>query len=222
MAFLKVEIELEWLGLASICAFLIYIIYRKHRLPDSPKLSCDQISVRDECVKIADYFQRFLGKLDDAFEKLFETDVDDIQSLSYLRDDCKTTISGLIDECQYDGDVIKFVGDFAADLKNSRLFTLISDKDAEIDFQKAELLVSIEYLMKVCENIASLFTDLSNAPSTWFKDEKMKKMRFSKLLEVSRWLNEWRLASFFKAEKFKISDVGNYLKARIEQLSDKK
>ena len=109
MAFLKVEIELEWLGLASICAFLIYIIYRKQRrvlklskakrLPDPPKLSRDQFCVQDECVKISDYFQRFYEKLDDAFHKLCVSNFVDVQSLSRFRDHCKT-ISGLIDEYQ--------------------------------------------------------------------------------------------------------------------------
>ena len=53
---------------------------------------------------------------------------------------------GLIDEFQSYNDVIKFEGDFAADLSNSRLFKVLLDEDAEIDFQKFELLVSIEYL----------------------------------------------------------------------------
>ena len=124
--------------------------------------------------------------------------------------------SCLIDDCQSEGDVIKFVVDFAADLSNSRLFK----EDAEVDFQKAELLLSIEYLQKVCGNISSVFTAVSKAPSTWFKDDKMKKMICSKLSEASRWLNEWRVASFFKAEKFKIGEVEDFLNDRVQQLSD--
>ena len=232
MAFFKIEFELEWLGLVSICAFLIYIIYRKqnrllklskaNRLPDPPKLSCDQKCVRDECVKIADYFQRFHVKLNDAFHSFRNTDVADIQLLSNLRDHCAKMFSDLVVDSDSNRDVIKFVGDFVADFQNSRLFNLISDKDAEIDCQKVELLLSIEYLKKVCGNVASLCTDVSNKPPTWFKDENVKKMMSRKFSEASRWLYGWRVAPFFNADMFNISEVGKYLKARIEQLSDEK
>ena len=130
--------------------------------------------------------------------------------------------SGLIDDFQSDRDVIKYVGGFAADFSNSRLYKVISDKDAEIDFQKAELLESLKYLQKVCEKISSVFTDISNAPSTWFKDEEMKKMIFSDLSKASRWLNGLLKTSFFKVEKFNIDEVGKCLKACIKQLCDEK
>ena len=182
MAFFKNEFEFKWLGLVSICAFLIYIFYRKqnrllklskaNRLPDPPKLFCDQKCVRDECVKIADYFQRFHVKLNDSFRN---TDFADIQLLSNLRDHCAKMFSDLVVDSDSNRDVIKFVGDFVADFQNSRLFNLISDEDAEIDCQKLELLLSIEYLKKVCGNISSVFTDVSNAPSNLFKDEEIKK-----------------------------------------------
>ena len=53
-----------------------------------------------------------------------------------------------------------------------------------------------------------MFNAVSNAPSTLFKVENvyqriMIKMFISELSEVSRWLDEWRMVSFFKAEKFK-------------------
>ena len=214
---------MEWLGFASICAFATYIIYRKaNRLPDPPKLSSDQEDkadlVRDKYVKIAD-FQYFHEKLDDAFNKLRDTDVADDKSLSNFRDDCEEMFSHLVVDSDTNSDVIKFVGEFLADFKNSRLFNLITNKDAEIDCQKVELLESIEYLKKVCGNIASLFTNVSNTPPAWFKDEKMISNKYS---EASRWLYGWRVEPFFKTEKFKIDEVGNYLKARIEQLSDEK
>ena len=173
MAFFKNEFEFKWLGLVSICAFLIYIFYRKqNRLL---KLSSDQKCVRDECVKSAYYFQSFQGKLDDAYFFLYNTDVADYQSLSRMRHHCKTIFFGLIVDCETNKDVIKFVRDFVADLTKSRLFNLISNEDAEIDCQKLELLLSIEYLKKVCGNISSVFTDVSNAPSNLFKDEEIKK-----------------------------------------------
>ena len=216
MSFFKNDFELEWLGLVSICAFLIYIFYRKaNRLL---KLSSDRKCVRDECVKIADYFQSFNVKLDDAFFFLYNTDVADNQSL----DHCKTIFSGLIDDFQSDSYVTKFVGNFVADFQNSRLFNLISDEDAEIDCQKVKLLESIKYLKKVCGNISSVFTDVSNKPPAWFKDEKVKRMISSKFSEASRWLYGSRMTPFFNAEKFNIREVGNYLKACIEQLSDEK
>ena len=42
-----------------------------------------------------------------------------------------------MNEFQSNGDVIKF----AADLSNNHLFNVILDEDAEIDFQKFELLI---------------------------------------------------------------------------------
>ena len=118
MAFFKIDVEMEWLGLASICAFATYIIYRKaNRLPDPPKLSSDQEDkadlVRDKYVKIAD-FQYFHEKLDDAFNKLRDTDVADDKSLSIFRDDCEEMFSHLVVDSDSNYDVIKFVGDFAA------------------------------------------------------------------------------------------------------------
>ena len=83
------------------------------------------------------------------------------------------------------------------------MFKEISDEDAEIDFQKVELLVNIEYLENVSGSIFSVFTAISKAPSTWFEVENMIEMIISELSEVSRWLDEWRVVSFFKAEKFK-------------------
>ena len=130
--------------------------------------------------------------------------------------------SHLVVDSDTNSDVIKFVGEFLADFKNSRLFNLITNKDAEIDCQKVKLLESIKYLKKVCGNIASLFTDVSNKPPAWFKDEKVKKMIPSKLSEASKWLYGSRVDPFFNAEKFNIREVGNYLKACIEQLSDEK
>ena len=226
MAFFKIDVELEWLGLAFICAFAIYIIYRKaNRLPDPPKLSSDQEEtcqedlVLDKCEEIADYFQCFDEKLDVAFEKLLETDEDDIQSLSDLRDYCEKMFSYLVDsDSKYD--VIKFVGDFAADFKNSRLFNLISDKNVEIGWHKCKLLVSIEELRKVCENISYTFTAISDDSSTLCQDEQVK--IFSKLGEASTRLNDSHVAPYFKAEKFKIGEVDEYLKVCIEQLSDEK
>ena len=94
-------------------------------------------------------------------------------------------------------------------------FFLISDEEAEIDFQKVELLESIKYLKKVCGKISSAFTAVNDAPSTWFTDEQIK--TFSKLTEASRWLNEWRVASFFKAEKFKVCEVYEFVNTRIKQ-----
>ena len=76
---------------------------------------------------------------------------------------------------------------------------MILDEDAEIDFQNVELLVSIEYLENVCSSISSVFTEISNAPSTQFEAEIMIGMFISELSEVSR-LDEWRVVSF---EKFK-------------------
>ena len=220
MSFFKNDFELEWLGLVPICAILIYIFYKKaNRLL---KLSSDQKCVRDECEKIADYFQSFHEKLDDALFFLCNTDVADNQSLSRMRHHCKTTFIGLNVDRRTNKDVKKFSRDFVADFKNSRLFKLISNEDAVIDCQKVKLLVSIEYLKKVCKNISSVFTDVSNKPVAWFKDEKVKKMIPSKLSEASKWLYGSRVDPFFNAEKFNIREVGKYLKACIEQLSDKK
>ena len=67
---------------------------------------------------------------------------------------------------------------------------MILDEDAEIDFQKVELLIGIEYLENVCSSISSVFNAISNAPSTLFKVENMIKMFITKLSEVSRWLDE--------------------------------
>ena len=170
MSFFKNDFELEWLGLVPICALLIYIFYKKaNRLL---KLSSDQKCVRDECEKIADYFQSFHEKLDDALFFLCNTDVSDNQSLSRMRHHCKTTFIGLNVDRRTNKDVKKFARDFVADFKNSRLFNLISNEDAVIDCQKVKLLVSIEYLKKVCGNISSVFTDVSNKPLIWLKTRK--------------------------------------------------
>ena len=67
---------------------------------------------------------------------------------------------------------------------------MILDEDAEIEFQKFELLVGIEYLENKCSSISSVFNAISNAPSTLFKVENMINMFISKLSEVSRWLDE--------------------------------
>ena len=95
-----------------------------------------------------------------------------------------------MNEFQSNGDVIKFVVDFAADLSNSHLFKVILDEDAGIDFQKFELLVGIEYLENKCSSISSVLNAISNAPSTLFKAENMIKVFISKQSEVSRWLDE--------------------------------
>ena len=220
MASFKIDVEMELLGFASICAFATYIIYRKaNRLPDPPKLSCDQ--VRDRCKRIADYFQHFHEQLDDAFDKLlYETDEDDIQELSHFRDDCKKMFYNLVCVSDSNRDVIKFVGDFAADFKNSCLFNLISDKNAGIIWQRNKLLVSIEELRKACLKFSSLFTRISDDSSTLCTDEQVK--IFSELREASTRLNDSHVAPYFKAEKFKIGEVDEYLKVCIEQLSDEK
>ena len=155
-------------------------------------------------MKIAYYFQRFHDKFDGAFHKLCVANFADIHSLSRFRDYCKTSISGLIDKCQYNDDVIKFLEDFATDFKKSRLFTLMSDEEVEIDCQKVELLVSIESLKKVCGYISSVFTAVSNVPSIWYNDMQVLKIIASKTREATRQLNEWPVASFFKAECSKL------------------
>ena len=76
---------------------------------------------------------------------------------------------------------------------------MILDEDAEIDFQKYELLVSIEYLENVCSSISSVFTAITNAPSTQLEVEIMIGMFISELSKALR-LDEWRVVSF---EKFK-------------------
>ena len=90
-----------------------------------------------------------------------------------------------MNEFQSNGDVIKFVVDFAADLSNSHLFKVILDEDAGIDFQKFELLVGIEYLENKCSSISSVFNAISNAHSTLFEVKIMIKMFIGKLSEVS-------------------------------------
>ena len=80
MAFFKIDVELEWLRFAFIYIFLTFIFYRKANRP--PKFTCKQQCVRDECVKLLDYLQRFRVRLYDAFQKLRDTDVADIHLLS--------------------------------------------------------------------------------------------------------------------------------------------
>ena len=67
-----------------------------------------------------------------------------------------------------------------------------------------------------------MFTAISNALSTLLEVENMIEMIISELNEVSRWLDEWRVISFFKAVKFKIGEVIELLNARIQQLSEEK
>ena len=113
MVFFEIDVELEWLGFALIYIFLTYIFYRKANRP--PKFTCEQQCVRDECVKLSDYLQRFRVRLYDAFQKLRATDVADIHLLWSWNDNCKLMFYGLMNEFQSNGDVLKFVVDFAAD-----------------------------------------------------------------------------------------------------------
>ena len=135
MAFFKIDVELEWLGFALIYIFLTYIFYRKANRP--PTFYCEQQCVWDKCVKFSDYFQLFRVRLYDTVHKLSDSDVADTNLLSSWKDHCKIMFYGLIDEFQSNGDVIKFVVDFAADLSNSRLFKVISDEAKRLTFKKS-------------------------------------------------------------------------------------
>ena len=52
-----------------------------------------------------------------------------------------------------------------------------------------------------------MLTAISNTPSTMFEIQNMIEMIISELSEVSRWLDEWPVVSFFKAEKFEIGEA---------------
>ena len=66
-------------------------------------------------MKLSDYLQRFRVRLYDAFQKLRDTDVADIHLLSSWNVNCKLMFYSLMNEFQSNGDVLKFVVDFAAD-----------------------------------------------------------------------------------------------------------
>ena len=67
-----------------------------------------------------------------------------------------------------------------------------------------------------------MFTAISNAHSTLFEFESMIEMIISEYSDVSRWLDKWRVVSFFKPKKFKIGEAIKFLNARIQQLSEEK
>ena len=114
-------------------------------------------------MKLSDYLQRFRVRLYDAFQKLRDTDVAYIHLLSSWNVHCKLMFYGLMNEFKSNGDVIKFLVDFAVDLSNSHLFKVILDEDAEVDFQKFEVLVAIEYLVNKCSSISSVFNAISSS-----------------------------------------------------------
>ena len=90
-------------------------LYFLQKSKQTAKVYCEQQCVRDECVKLSDYLQRFRVRLYDAFQKLRDTDVADIHLLSSWNVHCKLMFYGLMNEFQSNGDVLKFVVDFAAD-----------------------------------------------------------------------------------------------------------
>ena len=102
--------------MARICFDLYFLdLYFLQKSKQTAKVYCEQQCVRDECVKLSDYLQRFRVRLYDAFQKLRATDVADIHLLSSWNVHCKLMFYGLMNEFQSNGDVLKFVVDFAAD-----------------------------------------------------------------------------------------------------------
>ena len=68
-----------------------------------------------------------------------------------------------------------------------------------------------------------MFNAISNTHSNLFEVENIINMFICELSEVVRWLDEWRVVSFFKASKFfKIGEAIKLLNAFNQQLSEEK
>ena len=137
-------------------------------------------------MKVPNFFQRFLAQFIDAFYMFCEVDFADIGSLSSWKDHCKTMFSGLINDCQSNSDVIKIVGEFAADFSKSCLFKVILDEDVDMTFKKSNcwLVLSI-WKMGVLVFPQCLLLSVIHL-STWFEVENMIEMIISELSEVLR------------------------------------
>ena len=229
MTLLRLNIEIGWLELASISALLIFTNFKKankvfchvkpqvsleERVKKTRRLTIRQQLTREDCVKISTYFRSLHASFSRALTSFSDVDMANLDQLNrWKKSLLKSILSNLFDGLS-DGFTANDLTDkFTADFYKSRLFTVISFENVGMDFQKTEMLVCLEYLAKFCQRISESFSGLVQVSSAWCEDEQTVEVISINLTEASILLRDWRVALFFKAEKFSLDEL-------IESLND--